>query len=107
MKRWLLLIPLVLAIGIGGALLLSRPDLEQTFPPGKNLSSNALARVRVAGGGHHALVIAPDGSLWSLGDNASGSAMGLGAVGNVPKPKRVGQDNDWQRSMRLTCHRWL
>jgi len=96
MKRWLP-IPLILAAGIVAAILLGRNE-HSSVPstPSKKLSSQALARVRVSGGGYHALAIAPDGSLWSWGDTMHREALGLGQItAPVVRPARVGKDNDW------------
>jgi alpha-tubulin suppressor-like RCC1 family protein len=93
MKRWLPIIVILLA-GIVAALWLggSGPAIDTT--PGPRLSSNALARVRLAGGHNHALAIAPDGSLWSWGDGLP--ALGQGLIGEpVMRPTRVGSDKDW------------
>ena len=93
MKRWLPIIA-ILAAGIIGAILLSRPDAPFSPAPSGTIDSNALARVRVSGGGWHALAIAPDGSLWSWGE--SGSALGLGNLASaVTRPSRVGTNTDW------------
>ena len=77
MKRWLPIIA-ILAAGIMGAIWLSRSNAPGSRAGGRVLSSNELARARVSGGGHHALAIAPDGSLWSWGDVQHGAALGLG-----------------------------
>ena len=93
MKRWLPIIA-ILAAGIIGAILLSRPDAAFSPAPSGAIVSNALARVRVAGGGSHALAIAPDGSLWSWGEN--GWDLGRGEKANRSvHPARVGTNNDW------------
>ena len=93
MKHWLPIITII-AAGIIGAILLSRPDAGFSPAPASALSSNALSRVRISGGGFHALAIAPDGSLWSWGENSP--ALGLGKLaGAVPRPVRVGTENDW------------
>ncbi len=92
------IIILILMGGIAAALWLSRRNSQSQFNPtwGKPLSSNALARIRVAGGGGYALAIAPDGSLWSWGNAASSTAWGQGSVrGPVTKPTRVGTNQDW------------
>lgn len=92
MKRWLPIL-LILLAGMFGAWLLSRPD-PQTAASGRMLATNLQTRVRVSGGGSHALAIAPDGSLWSWGSDSS--ALGLGNMaGPVPRPTRVGLENDW------------
>lgn len=96
MKRWLPIF-LILAVGIVAAILLSR-DERRSVPstPSQKLNSQAVGRARVSGGGFHALVIAPDGSLWSWGDTMHGDALGLGKIAApVLRPTRVGKDNDW------------
>ena len=95
MKRWLPIIA-ILAAGIIGAILLSRPDAPFSPAPSGTIDSNALARVRVSGGGSHALAIAPDGSLWSWGENSS--ALGLRNLASaMPRPTRVGTNSDWAK----------
>ena len=94
MKHWLPIIAII-AAGIIGAILLIRPDAGFSPAPSSALSSNALSRVRISGGGFHALAVAPDGSLWSWGENSS--ALGLGNLArSVLRPMRVGTENVWK-----------
>ena len=96
MKRGLPIL-LILAGGIIAAILLSRrEDASLSFDPSRKLKDQTIARVRVSGGGHHALAIAPDGSLWSWGGLMHRDALGLGNISApVVRPTRVGKDNDW------------
>lgn len=92
MKRWIPII-IILVAGIVGALWISRRDAPD-IRPGTRLGSDALVRLRLSGGGNHALAIGPDGSLWSWGE--PGSALGLGNINRpVPNPTRVGSEKDW------------
>ncbi len=49
---------------------------------------------RIAGGGEFALLIKPDGSLWSWGYNLHGQ-LGVGDLTLRPVAWRVGTTNDW------------
>ena len=48
----------------------------------------------VTGGGHHALAIRSDGSLWAWGNNEFGQ-LGNGTTNKAEAPVRIGRANDW------------
>lgn len=51
-------------------------------------SYSILGVVEVRGGGHHTLLLAADGTVWSMGDNSKGQ-LGDGTQANNPVPRRI------------------
>jgi len=69
---------------------LHRPGLRvgQPLPPGK-------VAPQLATGWDTAVLLAPDGSLWTWGSNLHGQ-LGDGTTSNRWTPVRIGQDRDWR-----------
>lgn len=66
------------------------------FSVGKPLPAGKVTP-RLISGFNNALLLAPDGSLWSWGENQAGVRGLLRTPGSYSIPKRIGTDTDWQK----------
>jgi hypothetical protein len=65
-------------------------ESKSSLPPGK-------VTPKIEFGYSHAVVLAPDGSLWTLGDEGLGwPVLGLKKTRNTTTLRRIGTDNDWR-----------
>jgi RNA polymerase sigma factor (sigma-70 family) len=80
--------------GGGGYLALAR-NAHPKQPGRMTLPAGPLTP-EVSFGRSHGIILAPDGSLWSWGENDLGwPALGLGDVKNTAYLNRIGSDTDW------------
>ncbi|HLX68667.1 MAG TPA: sigma-70 family RNA polymerase sigma factor, partial [Verrucomicrobiae bacterium] len=85
----------VLVVATGGGYLTLVRNTHPKQPGKMNLPAGALTP-EVSFGRSHGIILAPDGSLWSWGENDLGwPALGLGDVKNTAYLNRIGKDNDW------------